>query len=508
MVGLAAVPFSHAEEPENMPLGVEESMLLALENNFVIILERTKPLIGEENVKLAVSEFDPTLFGSLTAAKGVTPSTSAFADPEVGETVKGSLEFGVRQRLKQGASYELSIDLSQTETNSNYAGIDPEYSQNIVLSVSQPMLKGKGTDINTTKIIIAKNTRKMSDYEFSRKVMEILTRIQETYWDMVYLNKELAVQEGSLERAKDFLKRIKLKVEVGILAPIEIAAAEAVVAVREETLIGIRHEIDNTQDRFKALINKKDLPPGSDLMIKPKDEPVYEKVELNMEELKKKAFDNRPDYRQAILDIDNKRTQLTFDENQTKLSLDLEGAVKLKGLRGTGKPVTDFATGDPRISRFDGDRLDAFSDMVGGSYYDFSIGLVVEYPLYNRSAKSKVARSILERNIAQTRLLNLRQSVELEVLRAVRAVRNAEQRIEASKIATILAEKKLDAEMKKYDVGASTSFAVLEFQNDLAAEQSKEIKAVIDYLKALAQLEMGTGTVLKNHNITLATSAR
>ena len=477
-----------------MELGEEESLLFALENNFEIRIQRNLPLVGEQSVELALAEFDPTVFGEINSSKSVEPGTSAFA----AETKQEDISLGIRQKLKPGTEYELSIDASRSETNSSFSNLNPIYKPSIQLSLKQPLLKGRGSEINRTSIIVANNNKEISNQEFAFKVMEVLTKTREAYWDLVYLNKELEVQQESLDRANDFLEQVKLRVKVGSLAPIEIVAAQATVAVRREALIGIRHQINNTQDDLKALINKEDVPPGSDVRILPNKEPAYKAALLDMDRLKQGAYNNRPDYRKAKLEMENKERELTFNQNRLKPSLDLRGSVRLKGERGD--PVTP-----PNV--FEGDLSDAMGDATSGKYYDYSIGLVAEYPLFNRASKSRAAKSLYELNAAKTAFLNKKQVIDMEILRAAREISTAEERIVATKASRVLAERKLEAETRKYDVGASTGFAVLEFQTDLAIEKSKEIKALIDHIKSLARLELATGTVLKNHNISLANPA-
>ncbi len=486
---------------KEISLTLHESMLMAIKNNFDIQIEKSRPIIAEQDVGIASSEFDLTLFGKANHSSSRTPSTSAFADPDVVESNIDTLSVGVRQKLTPGTSYELSLESIRSDTNSTFAGIDPEYRNQLTLSLTQPLLKGLGSTINTTDIAIARNTKEISQSALELKVMEVLTKVREAYWDMVYLDGELKVRKESLELADDFLKRIRLQVEVGVMAPLEIANAKAIVAVREEELIGIRESIANNQDALKALLNMKNALPGSRVTLLPLDEPATGPTDANIERLRESAYADRPDYRQAEVDLDNKERLVRKYKNELLPSLDLNASLTLKGVRGTGRPFIDFNTGLPRTSSFAGSAGDSFGDATKGKYYDIDVGLEAAYPLSNRQARKRVAKGQLEYDIAAMNLRRVKQSIDVELFRALREVEAAEQAIEASRAARVLAEKKLDAETRKFEVGSSTSFAVLEFQKDLAAEKSKEIKAVTDRLKAIAHLELATGAVLNKNNI-------
>ena len=485
-----------------LKIGIRDAVHSALTNNFDILISKSEPLIAEKNLGLAESEFDLSLFGSVNRTVSITPSTSAFASPEIGEVSSDTISLGFKQKLQPGTVYQLSLETVTKDNNSTFSGVNPEYDSYLQLSISQPLLKGMGWNINTTNIFIAKNTKKINENRYKMNVMQTLTATSDAYWDMVYLLKELEVQKESLERAKDFLHRIELQVEVGVLAPIEIVAAKAFVAVREESLIGIRHMINNNQDRLKSMANFQDAPPGSTVNLLPIDEPKYKPVKLNVEELKELAYKNHPSYAQAKLLVANKERGLKYNRNQLLPKVELQGLVKLKGVRGDAQPVVGF-DGTTTQSIFDGTASDSLSDMSGGDYYDYSVGVVAEIPLFNRAGRNLAAKSQIEYNTSRTSLKNVKQAIDLEVLKSVRDVDTAEQRILATRASRKLAKEKLDAETKKYKVGTSTSFAVLEYQKDLTVETSKEVKAVIDHVKALSHLELATGTVLKNNGIVL-----
>lgn len=483
------------------PLALRQSIEQALANNLDISVQKAKPLASEQDYFAAEAEFDPSLFGSVSYARTESPSASPYANPAVGETKATAATLGVQQKFSFGASYKLTLDTTKADTNSLVTSLNPSYASNLDLALTQPLLKNFGTGPNTYRLVIAKNAKGVSDADFAAKVMDVVTKTEQTYWDLVAARHDLAVQEEALRWAKDFKRQMEIKVQVGVMAPIEVAAADAQVAVQEETLIKIRLAIKNTQDNLKALMNGTALPLGGDDDISPTDEPVYRENPVNLQNLRETAYDKRPDYHQALLALDSKQTERAYNENQTLPTLNLVADVKLHGLRG--EPQTVTVGGQSITSALGGTQSDSLSDAGGGKYYDYSVGVQFEYPLFNRAAKSRAVKSQVEADAARMALTGLRQTIDLQVLAAARSVEAARQTIEATRLSRVLAEKKLAAETRKFEVGTSTSFTVLQYQKDLAAAKSNEMRAATDYQKAVAQLDRATGTILERNNITL-----
>lgn len=502
---LALFPiYAGAAEPETgggRPLALSQSIEQALANNLDIVVQKAKPLASEQDAIAAEAQFDPSLFGNLSYGNTQSPSASPYASPAVGETKTTVASIGVQQKFSYGTSYKLTLDSMKADSNSLVTTLNPSYASNLDLSITQPLLKNAGKETNTYQLVIAKNAKGISDADFSSKVMDVVTKTEQTYWDLVAAKHDMAVQEEALRWAKDFKRQIDVKVQVGVLAPIEVAAAEAQVAAQEEALIKIRLAIRNTQDNLKALMNSKELPLGGDDGISPTDEPVYRDVPFNLQSLRETAYDKRPDYRQALLALDSKQTERTYNENQTLPTLNLVADVKLHSLRG--EPQTVAIGGQPVTSNLGGTQTDSLGDATGGKYYDYSVGMQFEYPLFNRAAKSRAVKSQVETDAARMTLAGIRQAIDLQVLAAARSVEAARQTVEATRLSSVLAEKKLAAETRKFEVGTSTSFTVLQYQKDLAAAKSNEMRAATDCQKAVAQLGRATGTILERNNITL-----
>ncbi len=494
------------EEAAGKPLTLRQSIEQALANNLDIVVQKAKPLASEQDYIAAEAQFDPSLFGSFSYGNTQSPSSSPYSNPAVSETKMTVASIGVQQKFSYGTSYKLTLDSTKADTNSLVTTLNPSYTSNLDLSLTQPLLKNSGKDPNTYQLAIAKNARGISDADFSSKVMDVVTKTEQTYWDLVAAKHDLAVQEEALRWAKDFKRQIELKVQVGVLAPIEVAAADAQVAVQEEVLIKNRLAIRNTQDSLKGLINSNELPLGGDDGISPTDEPAFKETPLDLQSLRETAYDKRPDYRQAQLALDSKQTERAYNENQTLPTLNLVADVKLHSLRG--EPQTVTIGGQAVTSNLGGTQTDSLSDAGGGKYYDYSVGMQFEYPLFNRAAKSRAVKSQVEADAARMTLATVRQAIDLQVLAAARSVEAALQTIEATRLSRVLAEKKLAAETRKFEVGTSTSFTVLQYQKDLAAAKSNEMKAATDCQKAVAQLGRATGTILERNNITLTTQGQ
>ena len=223
--------------------------------------------------------------------------------------------------------------------------------------------------------------------------------------------------------------------------------------------------------------------------------------EINLYQAIKDTLLNRPDYLGKKKELENKNILVKFRENQLYPTVDLFGTMGLNGLSGDAITVNS-GTFQGR-SKYGGDYGTALSDSLTGKFYNWEVGIKLSYPLGNRSAKAQLSASRLEKAQLILSIKDLEKSIIVEVREAVRQLKTDLKRINATRIARKLAEEKLKAEEKKFEVGLSTSFSVLEFQEDLAEEQSNEIKALIDFKKSKIRLRQVMATTLKENDIKL-----
>ena len=491
------------EQQKELKLSRQKAIEITLQNNLDIAVERINSKIEDENITLENSFFDPALFADFSLDKTTTPSASAFASPDVTKEDNINFSIGLKQTLKAGTYYELKLNSIRNATNSSFSGLDPQYSSFIDLDFTQPLLRDFGIDLNTRKIKIATNNRDISQKEFKNLVIQSISDVQNIYWDLVFKREDLKVKKQSLDLAKDFENRVRIQVDVGVLAPLEILQAQSEVAAREEAVIIAENEIKDLEDQLKTKLN---FPPDAEewnSTLVPADSPSFADEIFQLEEFLKIALENRPEMEELRLELDNEQIDIAYKKNQLYPTIDLVASFGLNGISGDAVAVTNQSTGLTQTTRFGGNYDRSLSRALSGDTYSYDIGLKFEYPIGNRASKSSLTASKLEVEKTLIEIKNQEQQITLEVKEAVREIETNVKRVNVTRVSKKLATEKMSAEEKKFEVGLSTSFKVLEFQKDLTEEQSKEIKAIIDYTKSIVNLYRVAGIALEKNNVEL-----
>lgn len=487
-----------------LPLSLRETVEKTLKNNVTITVQGFTPKIKEKAVTDQEAQFDPSAYASLTPAKTKQQVASVFAQPNVSVNENLNSVLGLKQKVLTGGNYSLEWDSLRAGTNSALAPLVPNYTSQINLSLTQPLLKNFGIDINKTPILIAKNDVAVSDYDFKGQVINIITNAENVYWDLHFAIEDLKVKEKSLERARDLERTVKAQVNAGTMAPIEVIAAQSEVAARDELVIIARKAIKDNEEILKNAMNVTFDSQDGKKPIRPTDQPTFAaKENFDLDESLKEAFVNRPDYLGKKKNLESKNILVKYNQNQLYPSIDLVASAGVNGMAGTPKDVTFGGT--TVQSPYKGGFLDAMGNAFSTNYYQWSLGVQLNYPLGNRSAESRLAASKLDAEQLLLDIKDLEKKIIVDVREAIRLLDTSAKNVEATRVARKLAEERLRAEEKKLKVGLSTSFNVLVIQENLATQESNEIKAVIDYNKAKIKLQQVMGTTLETNNIELTT---
>lgn len=461
-----------------MDLSLKDAVELALENNLDIKIERFNPDIRKTETEKERAIFDPTFTLDLNNAFSKTPVYSELQGaPEVIEKVT-DLNVGFKQKFSTGAYGELKFINERASSNSIFLTLNPYYKSDLTLTVTQPLFKNFGPEVNLSRINIAENNERISKDLLRGRMIDIISDTKRAYWNLLLSNEELEVKKLSLELSKDLLKKNRRKVEVGVLAQIEIIEAEAGVATREEAVLLAEKEVRDSEDALKRITG---LTKDWEIVLSIIDKPIISREKPSFTEMFRTALENRPDYLQAGRDLKNKEINLRFTRNQTLPNLSLVGGIGLNGLDNSyGSDLERLKTGD---------------------FYSWQVGISLEIPLGNRTAQNDYLRAKLEEDKTRVTMKNLEEAIAVEVREALRELDTTLKMIDATKVTRTLAEKKLEAEEKKFNVGMSTSHDILVFQEELADALKNEKKALIDHNNALIKLDKVTGVIVKNTGV-------
>jgi len=332
-----------------------------------------------------------------------------------------------------------------------------------------------------------------------------VAQAQRSYWDLVFASDDIKVKQRSVDLAQKTLSDNQIQVDIGTLAPIDLVQAEAEVANRRVQFVTSTYTEVQTQDLVKKLLTSQG-DPGTVLAKlvplegarKPSDSDV-----LPVDQAIKIALENRPEMKQIQLDLENRNIDYESTKNALLPSIDLIGSytqIGVAGTKATGASIfaNPTTTVNPDLI---GGLGTAFGQVFSYNYPGYSAGVSVQIPLRNRAAQADNARAATDRRMAENRLTAQAQQIALEVRNALTQVDMNKARIEAAQKARELSERRLEAEQKKFDLGASTIRFVLEEQRNVAQAQTDEIQTLINYTKSLVDYDRATGMTLKKNNI-------
>jgi len=412
------------------------------------------------------------------------------------------------QNFLTGTSLDYSWSNTKLKTNNPRVDLNPYWQPNMNLSVSQKLLQGFGLSVNNRNIRVAKNNVKASDLTFKLQVMTTVSGIVNLYWDLVSYNEDYKVKQTALAVAQKFYEDNKKQVEIGTLAPIEIVRAEARVAQAQQELTNSETSLLQQESIVKNALSRSGLasPMIVEARVVPTDTlamPQSDVVEP-LADLTERAIKNRPDMQQISLNLENTKIGLAGSKSQLLPSLDVQAAMQHNALAGQLNPLYYLPEGPAADAFFVGGYGSALGQIFRRNFPDYSVGFSLNIPIRNRSAQADYVRDRL--TLRQQELSAQKQVNELRVTvqNALTAVVQARARYQAAVKERQLQEQTLDAENKKYALGASTAFQVVQTQRDFAQAQASEVAALAAYSRSRVQLDLTTAQILGRYNVEVA----
>ncbi len=456
--------------------------------------------------------FDPNLELDLNASGSESPVVATYLPSDTKNQNANAFITGL---LPWGTTYKGGWTNTRSDSPSSYIMINPSLTSTLAGSISQPLLRNFGRDVNERLVVQARIARDQSAWGFVVSVQTAVQTVENAYWDLLYSLENLKAKQEALDRAKDFNRITRIKIDVGALAPIEIVQTEVTIAQREQDIILAEGQIGDAQDKLKRILNVKGQVEW-DRRIVPTDRPTVTRLELDVDKGIETALGLRPEVKQAVVDIDSKKVGLVYNRNQLKPRLDLAASYGLSGLGAQKASLSSCSIANVSVSdcvAFGGQVIvtplnlnysDALYQIRRGDFPSWNVGLVFTVPIGNRAAKANAAMAATDLELSRTNLAILRQNLQLEVRAAARAVDTAYRSVLAARKSRELAERNLDAEEKKFQNGMTTSFQVAQIQNDLTTARSNELQAITSHLKAIVAWHKSVGDLLPWKEITIA----
>lgn len=480
--------------PEVLNLTLDSAIRMALSRNFSIEIEQLSPQAARERVTSALGEFDPVFDISIRRGEntrrdffgpvrdentGLLLDNSSVHTPGTNISTVDELSAGIGGRTPLGTTYDFGF--SSSNRSGTFNTFDENYESSAGLSLRQPLLRGFGTDVNLAGVRIARTNVQSSEWQLRQQIIDVIRDIEYVYNDLYTAHQNLRVAERSQQLARQLMEDNIKRAEIGVMTPLNITTARAEVAAREEAVILARRNVLDNQNALKQLVTN-DLVHLLSLRVElaPPPSPF---VRPDVTAGIRNALELRPDYRQAILDLQRRNITVLLRKNQTLPQLDLVGSLNLLGFDN------DFGTSVSRIGRRDAS--------------NWSAGAIFSFPIGNREARGNYNAAKIEAAQTLVRLQQLEQQIIVEIDNAAGQITTNRERIESTREARRLAQESLDAGEERLRAGTGTTFEVLELQERLAEAELAELRARSDYNKAVAEFYRRTGTTLAERRVTV-----
>lgn len=457
---------------------------------------------------VAVPTLDPTFFSSITLGHRSSPQSNTITTGTTALAFDSKqYNLGFQQNFTSGTSFTYAWNNSYFSSNNRNSIINPGWNPNMQLQVTQRLLQGFGFAVNTRNIRVAKNNLKVGDLTFKLQVMTTIAGIVNLYWDLVSFNEDLKVKKKALEVAQKFYDDNRKQVAIGTLAPIEIVRAEARVAQAQQDLTNSETALLQQETIIKSALSRTGVasPTVAEARVVPTDklaEPGTEHLD-KLKDLVEVALNSRPDLEQTRIGIENNRIAISGSRSQLLPSLDVQASFQNNSL--AGQPNALLPTAPQLIDPyFQGGYGTALGQIFRRNFPDYSIGFNLSIPIRNRTAQADYIRDQISLRQAELSAQRQVNDVRVNVQNALIAVIQAKARYDSAVKERRLQEQTLDAENKKYALGASTAFQVVQTQRDLAQAQAGEVAALANYSRARVQLDLQTAQILTKYNVEIA----
>lgn len=492
-----------------LSLTLEDAIGMALRNNNDIDASRNVAQIAGFDLRGARGVYDPLLGAESYYESLTTPTASA-----IGGAVNGAVTqtrfFGsggvTGFSPYYGGNYSALFNSSRTTTSNTNSFLNPQFPSSLTFGYTQPLFRGLRFDNRRRQIEIAKRNLNLTDAQLRQRAIEVIAGVEQAYWDLVFALRNQQVQTETLVQAREQLESNKRLVAQGVLAPIELVAANAQIFTFEQNVFAANEAITRSENTLKTQLLPDRTSTEWSRPLMPVSPITLDPPRIGLEVAVTEALKNRPEIAQLEVTADINRIEQRYFRDQTKPQIDLIGSYTAQGLAGSEtaaaiSPTTGLSRVPPNLV---GGYPTSLGNLAALDYPSYRIGVAVSLPWGNRVAKANLGRTLVDSDrIANTRA-QTEQVIEAEVRNALQALRSAGSRLESSTAARDAAAELYASEERLFRGGTSTFFLVQQRQTELATARGRELQARTDLNKAISEFQRSIGNTLIINNVTVS----
>ena len=461
----------------------------------------------------APETLDPSLTGTTQFERATSQQTSPFSPGSTTNTLTSN--FGYQQGFLAGTQLSVTFNNSRQTTTNTFSTYSPLLNTTLRAEITQHLLQGFGPAINGRFIVQAKNDRRITDSAFRQQLLYTVNQIENIYWGLVSAYEDEQAKERALAQSTQLSQDNRRQLQIGTLAPLDVVNSDAAVATDKQALVASQSNLEYQQLVMKqAIARNLEDPALTSAPVIPTDRVALDRLpeeDMSQDTLVQQAYVNNPQIEQATLNMKNNELTIKAEKNGLLPTVDAYGFYGTGSVAGPLNPAAIPICFSPpcaaQTSLIPAGYAGALSNVFSGTYPDYGAGVNITIPLRNRVAQADQARSQMEYRQVQMRLQQLYTQIRIQVINAQYALTNDRAQVSAAQAGREYGAQSLDAEQKKFKLGASTSALVLQQQRNMAAAENTLISATAAYAKDRAALRQLTSTTLDAYGISITDAA-
>ncbi len=495
-----------ADARPTVQLTLDDAVKLALDRNLDISVQRLNPQTFDYSIAGLNAFYRPTLTSTVSAVSDARASTNTTSGADAGAaitTTTSNWNGGLSQQFRWGGNAQVTLNNSRQTSDNPTRLYDVQYSPTWQFQYTQPILRNFRIDNTRQQLVVTKLNQDISEIQLQALIINTVSNVRNAYWDLVFAVQSVDVARQSVALADQLVKDNQTRVEVGTMAPIDVVQAQSQAATQRQTLANAEATRRTAELTLKRLIVNGTQDPNWNANVNPVDRPDFVPGPIDVAAAVRRALENRTDLQQAQKNLQVNDVLYSYLRNQTLPEADLALSYRLGGQAGTVVNYTGSGITRQRTGTTPAGYADALRSLINNQYPNWNVAFNVSYPIGTSAQDAAVARARVQQNQVQAQLKQIELQIATDVTNAATNVQSNVERVQAAQAAREFAQRTLEAEQSKFEVGMSTNYFVVQAQRDLATAQNNELQAVLAYRKSLVELERLQQTSLSSSNITI-----